>query len=419
MISREKVNQIVSILLGTECNIDDVSVGAELEEAMTRAQIIKEYGKAIKQIKDGRYYTRYKGIEIMKISFDRVVDEILKRETQEGGRTLDSLAEDFFNYRYINSAGGTYGKDKNNYETFIKGSPIATKDITEIILDDGVKWAKHCLEVKPDMKEKYFKNVRGTLNQMFQYAIDNGLITQNPVSKITIHKDHFAPPTRRQDNELVFTDEERNEVCKLAYEDADHTKSALPFAIPLLFLTGLRDGELCALRWRDIEPKGLHVHAEMVEVRNEEGKFLGYEYKDHTKTPAGDRVIPITQGVEKIFACVKELNRGNKLPIGQDDYIFSRIHDDKFSPCTTRCFETRIKKYCKQAKMETLKSQHDARRTFATNLFYKGMPVKDIQTLMGHGSQEQTMCYIMWKGENTSTLRYLEAISNENMQSAV
>lgn len=39
-------------------------------------------------------------------------------------------------------------------------------------------------------------------------------------------------------------------------------------AIPFLFQTGLKDGELCALKWKYVEKKGLHIQAEMVEHRN-------------------------------------------------------------------------------------------------------------------------------------------------------
>lgn len=416
MTNYEIASQIVSLLENTKCNaINDVSVSAEVEEIMKRSQIIKQYGSDIKQIADGRYHIRHNGRQIFKKSYDLVIDEILKREKQEGVRTLDSIAEAFFEYRFTNKSGGTYGKDKKNYETFIKGSSIATKDITKITLNDGVKWTSHCLEKKHNMKEKYFKGVRITLNQMFQYAIDNNWITQNPVSKISIHKDHLMPATKHKDDELIFEDWERMEVCRLAYEDANQSKSAIPLAIPFLFSMGLRDGELCALKWRDIEVKGLHVQAEMVEQRNKENEFLGYKYVGHTKTPAGNRVIEISSEVAKIFSLIKKWNLINGYSIGQDDFIFLRTYKGNVCGCTTRSFESRIKKYCKQAGMATLKSQHDVRRTFATNLFYAGMNPKDIQALMGHESLEQTMAYIKRKGANASTLNYLEMLSSKNV----
>lgn len=410
--------QIVS-LLDDNFNINDMSVSAEVEEIMRRSQAIKVYGNDIKQIPDGRYHIRYNGKQIFKKSFDLVVDEILKIENKEGVRTLDNISEDFFEYRFTNTSGGTFSKDKSNYDNFIKGTELAQKDITKIILNDGVKWTNYCLNKKPDMKEKYFKNVRGTLNQMIKFAIDNNWISKNPIENVSIHKDHLAPKTVHADNELIFEDWEREKVCELAYEDSANTNSSLPLAIPLLFQTGLRDGELCALKWKDIERKGLHIQAEMVEHRNKENKFLGYKYVGHTKTPAGNRVIPISQEVYQILHSIKKLNLENHYPIGQNDFIFLRTYRSNICECTTRSFETRIKKYCRKADMTVLKSQHDARRTFATNLFYRNMNPKDIQALMGHESVEQTMAYIKRKDVSANVLDFLEAISSKNIRSVV
>lgn len=410
MSRREIFSHFVSLLDVSYFN-DNVSVNEKVEEIMKRSQIIIQYGNDIKQIKDGRYHIRYKGRQIFKKTYDLVVDEILKRENKEGVRTLDSISEAFFEYRFTNSSSGTYGKDISNYANFIKDTELATKDMTKIILNDGVKWANNCLKIKPDMKEKYFKNVRGTLNQMFKFSISNNWISQNPIESISIHKDHLTPKAKHSDSELVFEDWERKEVCRLAYEDSRKTKSAVPLAIPLLFLVGIRDGELCALKWRDIEQRGLHIQAEMIEQRDVDGKFKGYKYVGHTKTAAGDRIIPMSGEVSKILKQIKDLNITNGFPVNQDDFIFLRKYKNEVCECTTRSFESRIKKYCRQAGMEILKSQHDARRTFATNLFYKKMNVKDIQALMGHESVEQTLDYIKRKETTDNVISFLEAIS--------
>ncbi|MCM1263532.1 MAG: site-specific integrase [Butyrivibrio sp.] len=412
-MSRHETASQIAALLKDSNDFNDVSASVEVKAVMKRARIINKYGSQIKQIKDGRYHIRYEGKQIFKKTYDLVIEEILKMQNQEGVRTLESISEQFFEYRYTNCASGTYAKDKNNYEKFIKGTPLATKDITKVALNDGVEWANHCLEVKRDMKEKYFKNVRGTLNQMFQYAIDNQWLAKNLLEKISIHRDHLAPKTVHKDNELIFEDWERKKVCELAYKDAIQTKSSLPLAIPFLFSTGIRDGELCALKWKDIEKGGIHVQAEMVEKRDENNKFSGYKYVDHAKTPAGNRIIELNKEVKKILYLIKKSNLENGYPINPDDFIFLREYKNNVCECTTRCFDTRIRKYCRKAGMDIAKSQHDIRRTFATNLFYARMNEKDIQALMGHSSLEETMSYIKKKGTNASIISLLDSISSD------
>ena len=43
--------------------------------------------------------------------------------------------------------------------------------------------------------------------------------------------------------------------------------------------------------------------------------------------------------------------------------------------------------------MTELKSQHDARRTFATDCFYANMPLKNLQELLGHSTLKQLQQY--------------------------
>ena len=84
--------------------------------------------------------------------------------------------------------------------------------------------------------------------------------------------------------------------------------------------------------------------------------------------------------------------------------IFRRGPQKHIQHCNTRCYETRIKRFCQLANMDVLKSQHDIRRTFCTNLYYTGMPLKNIQKLMGHSSLKQTMDYIKFKEDDKNVL---------------
>lgn len=203
---------------------------------------------------------------------------------------------------------------------------------------------------------------------MFQYAIQLKIISSNPIESLNIHRDKFIPKIIKKETDLFFLENEEYLVKMFAYQDYKITKNSLPLAIPLLFLTGIRDGELCGLHWRDIEGDYLHVQSEIVEQIDEDGNFNGYRWVDHCKSQAGDRLIPLSKEAKELLQTIKKNNFSNGFPISQDDFIFLRKKKNDILFCTSRCFESRIKKYCKQAKMEVLKSQHDVRRTFATNL---------------------------------------------------
>ena len=264
------------------------------------------------------------------------------------------------------------------------------------------------------MKQKYWHNVRGTMNRILAFAIENDYIEKNPIATLNIHADHLGTRIHRPDSELIFSDEELDKVCKIAYAESKEKHIAIPLFVVLLYNTGIRDGELCSLRWRDINNDTLHIQSEMVEVRNKSGHFQGYKYVSHTKTYAGDRYIPLNTNAKAILMQIKRLNLECEYPISQDDYVFLRKRNNQIIPCTTRTFETRIKRYCREAGMTVLKSQHDLRRTFATNLFYSGVQPKDIQGYMGHESLEQTMAYVKQKSASDKDGNPLEKLNNNS-----
>lgn len=79
-----------------------------------------------------------------------------------------------------------------------------------------------------------------------------------------------------------------------AERDSDNTHSAIPLGICILFLTGLRVGELCALQYGDIKGNSLYVRRMMIEKQIEtpdgQMQWNGYEIVDHTKSSAGTRM---------------------------------------------------------------------------------------------------------------------------------
>lgn len=374
--------------------------------AMRRNTVLAKYGGKIKQLntKDGRWWIRVDGRLITKNTYEAVIEELMKLENLSAP-TLDGIAKDWLISRRISKSAATFRKDKINYERFIKGTELAKIELDHITLKDGYAWVEDLLKKHP-MRKKYWKNIHGTLNSIMKFAGFNTL------QSLEVHKDQFLEKKRHKDESRIFLPEEKKTVKALAYKDAEDNCSAIPLGIPFIFCTGVRDGELCALHWRDVDfSKGtLHIQSEMVEDSDDEGRFLGYKWVDHCKSEAGDRIIPLSKEVVKILHLAKKYNFANGIPVNNDSFIFMRSEKDGIKPCTTRSFECRIKKYCRHAGMTELKSQHDARRTFATDCFYSGMNSKDLQKLLGHNSLKQTEDYIYTRpGEDT--LEYLDAIN--------
>ena len=267
-------------------NYDNLSSTEELEalvegfkQNMKRKEILQNHKPAIKQLPSGKWYTRIDGKKYERVIKKDLEDLIVKSYLEENITSLNSIFKSFINYRKKVVSSRTWKKDIQYFETYIQNSDLGQKDLATITLDDGYTFVDHCLQVKPDLKCKYWNNIRGCLNQMFQYAIDRNLITRNPIEHLKPQKDLFTAPTITRDGDTVFTREEQTKVIKLAEEDSARKQISEPLGIVLLFNLGLRDGELCALKWKDIETnlRGdyIHVQREMVANINEDGRCNG------------------------------------------------------------------------------------------------------------------------------------------------
>lgn len=175
----------------------------------------------------------------------------------------------------------------------------------------------------------------------------------------------------------------------------------------LALLTGLRQGELCALTWDDIdfENKVMIVSKTLIYSKDIGEKSSTFKINP-PKTEQGNRVIPLTDEAIAVLECQRRqyewLNgeirkRKNIKPVkGFEKLIFkTRIA----SPITERSFRESIKtvvrninKNRKEGEEEFADfSPHTFRHTFATRCFENGVQPKVIQELMGHSSMRMTM----------------------------
>ena len=141
-------------------------------------------------------------------------------------------------------------------------------------------------------------------------------------------------------------------------------------AIALMIETGLRVGEVLALRWKDVQisRKRLTVRATVVRLAN---KKLSY-VQDSAKSASSNRTLPLTP------RAISLLERLQQQRI--NEWVFNNVDNERLSYEALR-FQTR--KLCAEAKVE-YRGEHVFRHTFATNCYYKGVDVKILSRLLGH-----------------------------------
>lgn len=384
---------------------------------MKKTELLNQHTSPITLLPSGYYYTRLGGRKIQRRHKKDIEEEIVKYYDSRY-KTLRTIYPEYLESRKIEVANTTWKKDVYNFNTYIKNSKLGDTPLPNISLEDGYTFLNHCKSLYPSMKRKYWHCIRGTLNSMFQYAIDRLYISNNPIHNLKPKKDFFAPATKTKDSDTVFSQSEMVAVTQLAEKDCESTGKSEPLGIIVLFNLGLRDGELCALKWRDIEfyrgKAYIHIQREMVAHIDNTGVAHGFEVLPHCKSEAGDRRIQLNDKAIDTFDRIKLINKANTLPTTDDDYIFLRHHKGEIKFCTPRSFDPRLRKYCRQAGMTVIKSPHDIRRTVLTNLYNVGMPLKKIQVYAGHSTLQQTMDYIRISEDDLDMLRYLNTLSDNS-----
>lgn len=152
--------------------------------------------------------------------------------------------------------------------------------------------------------------------------------------------------------------------------------------IYLCLATGMRIGEVCALKWGDIGPAG-----DMVSVRRTIGRiYVLEEGRRHTelvigppKTRHSVRDIPVDRELAKLIRPLKK--------VMNDDFFVLTNDSVPIEPRTYRCY---YKKLLRRLGVPDLKF-HGLRHSFATRCIESRCDYKTVSVLLGHSDISTTL----------------------------
>ena len=196
-------------------------------------------------------------------------------------------------------------------------------------------------------------------------AWEDGRIAKNPCRKLRIQRSEH-------EEQRVLTRGEQDLLKKSAVGPRE-----LP---PLMCLyTGLRLGEVCALKWSDVDWERGTIAVRRTAQRVLQGPrtllMIGAPKSVHSR-----RVIPVPAFLlERLRALMRET----------DGYIFGSAT----VPAEPRTLQRRFKRFMERIGIQNAHF-HTLRHTFATRLLEIGVDVKTVSVLLGHGSTKTTLdCY--------------------------
>lgn len=254
------------------------------------------------------------------------------------------------------------------YNRYIAASPIKDtpiRNIRTVTLHDFYAQSA----VKDNLTRKSLNNLKALINHIFDFAILKEYIEINYAKEVSI-KDLILRDKKNSYD--VYSNEERNKLIEVL---KDNKGDPCSNAITVLFCTGMRTGEVRALKWEDVNfsEKTIYIHREIVRKKNINGK-TEQVCVNHTKArkEAGNRIVPIPREAMAALKKQRELN-----PSGE--YVFmvkgSLFHQNLLNKA--------LKKYCWLAGVKYL-SCHKIRFWAVTAMYAAGISQAIIQRTVGH-----------------------------------
>ena len=177
----------------------------------------------------------------------------------------------------------------------------------------------------------------------------------------------------------VLTKEEQSTFIEFLLKDTDECK----FGVLLALLTGMRIGEVCALKWKDVslDERFIQVSHTMQRLKNLTDQSSGKTkiLISDPKSDSSSRIIPLTNLALQL--CKRQFVQC------PEAFVLTGSSERYIEP---RTLQNRLKRYTKNCDLKGVHF-HVLRHTFATRCVEVGFEIKSLSEILGHASPQITL----------------------------
>lgn len=261
---------------------------------------------------------------------------------------------------------------EGTYRNYIKDSDIA---ILKVYNTKSIQIQEYYNKLGKTKTYSQIKKLNKLLKQFFFYAEREGFILKNPCNNITIPNKTDKKSIKE---EIEYFNEDEIKQIKEAF--MGHKLESL---IITALGTGLRQGELLALKWENVhlDEKYLDVKESVkkVYVFDEDGNKSLQTVYNTPKTSNSIRRVDLPDKIVSLLSNIKK----------DSEFVFS----DNGEPISAKTIFGNWKRVLNENKIP-YKKFHALRHTYATMLLTKGVDLKTVQDLMGHSDITITQIYL-------------------------
>lgn len=321
---------------------------------------------------------------------DKIVEYYKAKETDP---YIDQVFHEWNDQRlqYGEIAIQSYNRYDNDFKRFFpKDCSLCQKKLRQVTEEDLETFIKDSIR-KFQMTAKVYSGLRTLIRGIFKYAKKRhftDISITNFFGDLDLSKKIFKKQIKCKEEE-VFTEDE----VKLITTYLKKHGTIRDLGILLAFESGMRVGELSAIKKCDISLNLKVIHVRRTEITYKDpktGKRV-CEVRDLPKSEAGDRYIIVPDTAADTINAILALN-----PDG--DYLFwengKRIRENAFN--------RRLTRVCNILQIAP-RSMHKIRKTYGTTLIDSDVPESLIAEQMGHKDITTTKKYYYFSNKNNQT----------------
>lgn len=237
---------------------------------------------------------------------------------------------------------------------------------------------------KGGLSPKTLTNLRNMMHLAFTQAVQNKLMVENPIGGVRLPK-----AQKSEMRVLTVAEQERLTIsARMAPEPA-------AFGVIFTLFTGIRLGELCGLRWENVDMENRCFR--VCEIRNRLPNFddsidasTSVITRQTTKTDNSRRTVYLMDGLYQDLLKYKRLQDSIKEQYpgyNPSGYVFCQEDGQPFEP---RTYQDLFKRCVRRAGIADA-NFHSLRHTFATRSLEQGMDVVTLARLLGHANPSITL----------------------------
>lgn len=276
---------------------------------------------------------------------------------------FDGVATEWLNYKKNSVKYSTYCNYKYIVENYLMPE-FRKKDIRKL-----TDFNDFITGLSDRLSPKTVRDITSVLKAILNYY-------ENEKEKKLKYKKMSVPRVEKK-KIRVLTYKEKMRLQKKCIDD-----NSLPsLGIVMALNTGMRIGEVCALKWDDMDLGAKCIHINHTAQRVYRGKGIRTQVMVSTpKTQCSVRTIPINKKLYRIMSPLKKKYSPNC-------FVLTGKEDVCMDP---QRYEVLFQKKLKENKIRKC-GFHTLRHTFSTNCVEVGMDIKALSEILGHSSVSITL----------------------------